>query len=113
MTKKQFQKYLDRDGGCVHCGDTQTAVPNHRANRGMGGSKERDVPSNVVVLCSAMNGLIESDSSFAEVARDNGWKLSTGQDPETSPFFDFVAGRWFLADNFYNRVIFLDRAIKV
>jgi hypothetical protein len=49
MTKKEFQKYLDRDGGCVHCGDTETAVPNHRANRGMGGSRERDVPSNVIV----------------------------------------------------------------
>ena len=43
MNKKRFQKYLDRDGGCVHCGDVETAVPHHRLNRGMGGSKERDV----------------------------------------------------------------------
>lgn len=105
MTKKQFQKFLDRDGGCVHCGDTETAVPNHRANRGMGGSPERDVPSNIVVLCSALNSLIESDSSFAEVARENGWKLSTGQNPQESPYYDLRNGRWFYLDNFFNRTM--------
>lgn len=107
MTKKEFQKYLDRDGGCVHCGDTETAVPNHRANRGMGGSKERNVPSNVVVLCSALNGLIESSSDYAEVAKANGWKLLTSDDPEKSPYYDLKTGRWYLLDNFYSRIVYL------
>jgi hypothetical protein len=107
MTKKEFQKYLDRDGGCVHCGDTETAVPNHRANRGMGGSRERNVPSNIVVLCAALNGLIESSSEWAEIARSNGWKLSASDNPEESPYYDLQRGRWFLADNFYSRISYL------
>lgn len=109
MTKKEFQKFLDRDGGCVHCGDTETAVPNHRANRGMGGSRKRAVPSNVVVLCAAMNGLIESSAEYAEIARSNGWKLSASDNPESSPYYDLQAGRWFLADNFYSRIVFLKK----
>ena len=94
MNKKQFQKYLDRDGGCVHCGDVETAVPHHRLNRGMGGSKERDVPSNIICLCSVMNGLIESSSEAAQTARDYGWKLVNGQDPILTPFFHAVQGEW-------------------
>ena len=104
MTKKEFQKYLDRDGGCVHCGDTETAVPNHRANRGMGGSRERNVPSNVVVLCAALNGLIESSSEWADLARSNGWKLSATDNPEESPYYDLRVGRWFYVDNLFNRI---------
>jgi hypothetical protein len=107
MTKKEFQKYLDRDGGCVHCGDTETAVPNHRANRGMGGSRERDVPSNVVVLCAALNGLIESSADWAEIARSYGWKLSASESAAESPYYDLKTGRWFLADNFYSRICYL------
>lgn len=113
MTKQQFQKFLDRDGGCVHCGETEAVAPNHRANRGMGGSRGRDVPSNVVVLCSNLNSLIESDSEYASIAKDNGWKLVAGQDPESTPYFDFMAGRWFLADNLYNRVVYIDRVLAV
>jgi hypothetical protein len=109
MTRKQFQRYLDRDGGCVHCGDTETAVPNHRANRGMGGSKERDVPSNVVVLCANLNGLIESDQVWADVALSNGWKLRSGQNPVESPYYDLRVGRWYLADDYYNRITYLKK----
>lgn len=104
MTRKQFQRYLDRDGGCVHCGDTETAVPNHRANRGMGGSRERDVPSNVVVLCANLNGLIESDQVWADVALSNGWKLRSGQNPVDSPYYDLRVGRWYYVDNLFNRI---------
>lgn len=94
MNKKQFQKYLDRDGGCVHCGDVETAVPHHRLNRGMGGSKERDVPSNIISLCSIMNGLIESESEAAEMARDYGWKLRSHQNPLTTNYYNSVKGEW-------------------
>lgn len=96
MNYKQFRKYLDRDGGCVHCGDQETAVPHHRLNRGMGGSAERDVPSNIICLCANMNGLIESSSEAAEVAREYGWKLTRAQDPMLTPYYNANTGSWVL-----------------
>jgi hypothetical protein len=103
MTPKQFAKYLERDKGCVHCGDVETAVPNHRANRGMGGSKKRDHPANIVVLCSMVNGLIESDPQWASTARQYGWKLATWDDPYWVPVFDAVWGGWWLLDDDFGR----------
>lgn len=103
MNKKEFQKYLDRDGGCVHCGETEAVAPNHRSNRGMGGSKARNVPSNIVVLCSKFNSLIESDAAYAETAKSYGWKLETWENPLTNPYYDFKTRTWWLLDNLYNR----------
>lgn len=101
MTPKQFQKYLDRDGGCIHCGETESVAPHHRLNRGMGGSKVRDVPSNIIVLCSAMNSLLESDAGIATTGRENGWKLRSGQDPKTTPVWLPMQGLWaFLGDGY-------------
>lgn len=99
MNSKQFRKYLDRDGGCVHCGDIETAVPHHRLNRGMGGSLERDVPSNIICLCANMNLQIESSSEAAQTARDYGWKLLLGQDPMLVPYFNANTGAWVLPSN--------------
>jgi hypothetical protein len=76
----------------------------------MGGSREREAPSNVVVLCSALNGLIESSSEWAEIARTNGWKLSASDNPEQSPYYDLQRGRWYLADNLYSRIVFLKKS---
>lgn len=105
MNQKTFQKFLDRDQGrCLHCGrDDDALAPNHRKNRGMGGSKERDVPSNVVVLCSQFNGLIESSASAAAEALKNGWKLYSGQDPLVTPVFDVNDGTWYLLDDKFKR----------
>jgi hypothetical protein len=86
-------------------GFEDTFVPQHRINRGMGGSRVLDRPANVLVMCSWMNGLIESDPKLAEVAREYGWKLSRWQVPEDEPFFDLATGQWNLIDNIYNRVI--------
>lgn len=108
MTPKQFQKYLDRDGGCVHCGETEAVSPNHRSNRGMGGSKLLDRPSNVIVLCSSMNSLIESSASMANYALERGWKLYRWETPETKPFYDATKDRWFVLDNDFNRVDWTD-----
>jgi hypothetical protein len=102
MNKKTFQKFIDRDGGCYHCDTTETIVPHHRANRGMGGSKIRDVPSNIITLCSEFNGLIESNATLAELARAYGWKLTAGQDPKLTPVF--ARGRWWLLDDNFGRV---------
>lgn len=103
MTPKQFQKYLDRDGGCVHCGITEAVSPHHRANRGMGGSKKKDVPSNIVVLCSRMNDLVERSQSHLLQARMAGWKLWQGEEPSQTPLWDANRREWVLLGDDYTR----------
>ena len=107
MNGRAFALYLARD---LHCpcgcsGREDTFVPQHRINRGMGGSRVLDRPANVIVMCSVMNGLIESDPNMAEAARTWGWKLSRWQVPEDEPFYDLATGTWNLIDNTYHRVI--------
>ena len=100
MTKKQFQKYLERDLGCWHCGTTgDDLIPHHRQNRGMGGSSARDVPSNIVPLCAEANGLLESNAEFAELGRKLGWKLRNHENPLEVPIFGH-GGWWLLNDDF-------------
>jgi len=99
MTPKQFKKFLARDGGCLHCGDTTSAIPHHRVNRGMGGSKTRDEASNIIVMCSVMNGLMESDPVIAQYARDWGWKLESWQNPLEVPVWHALNQRWYMLDN--------------
>ena len=100
MKKSDWAKLLKRDlGRCVHCGETEALSPQHRANRGMGGSKELDKPSNLIVLCSRMNSLIESDVLYAGEAKAKGWKISKWQEPESVPIWDNVAQAWFVLDN--------------
>lgn len=67
----------------------------------MGGSKVRDVPSNLVVLCSLYNGLIESNAQAALVAKEYGWKLQTWQNPLEIPVFDTQKREWLLLDDQY------------
>ena len=69
----------------------------------MGGSKKRNHPSNYVLICSILNGLIESDNRWAELAKSYGWKLESWQDPNTEPVFDSVSGVWYLLDNEWGR----------
>lgn len=105
MSTKDYEKMLARDNGhCYHCGTTESLVPNHRLNRGMGGSPERDVPSNIVTLCSSVNGLIESDYRWADLARIYGWKLRPGEDPLDVVCYDRYARKWFLLDDTWSRV---------
>jgi hypothetical protein len=107
MNKKQFQKFLNRDKHCYHCGSAgEDLIPQHRANRGMGGSKLRERPSNVVAFCSLTNGLIESDAQMAQDARWFGWKLETWEDPLETPIYDRSTGYWYLLDDSYGRKIF-------
>ena len=102
MNKKSFQRFLDRDVCCSHCGVTgETLIPQHRQNRGMGGSKDRDRPSNIIVFCSAGNFMLESNSKFADLGRKFGWKLERHQVPELTPVY--MGDGWFLLDNDYNR----------
>ena len=102
MTYKQFSKLLERDGGrCYHCGATgDNLVPQHRLNRGMGGSKERERLSNIITLCSIVNGLLESDADVARLGREKGWKLSVYEDPLKVPVYETWSGKsWLLKDD--------------
>ena len=102
MNKKEFDKYLNRDKGCPHCGSTgENLIPQHRSNRGMGGGKSKDRPSNIIVMCSLANGLMESSASFATLARAYGWKLSAGEKPEETPVY--LIGGWFTLDNNFRK----------
>ena len=108
MKPKEFQRYLERDlERCYHCGiGDQTLVPQHRAGRGMGGSKARaHRPSNIITLCSIANGLLESDADFAQVGRDNGWKISSWEDPLAIPVRDLMSAEWYLLDDQGSRSI--------
>lgn len=102
MTPKQFRKYLDRDGGCVHCGEQEAVAPHHRLNRGMGGSKKLDTPENIIVLCSTLNGLLESDAEWAGIGREFGWKLRAGDNPAETPVFLPLVGFWVLLTTDYD-----------
>jgi hypothetical protein len=104
MNSKQFDRYLRRDGEkCLHCGTTEGLVPQHRRNRGMGGSKARDVPSNIIVMCSAYNYEIEADAAAASKAVAYGWKVVGMDAPDMVPVYDRTAQGWFLLDNYYGR----------
>jgi hypothetical protein len=105
VTPKQFQRFRDRDVRCWHCGsDGDDLIPHHRANRGHGGFKAGDRPSNCLVFCSISNGLLESDPVLAETARRFGWKLSRYDDPCKVPVWDVWSGSWFLLDDVFGRV---------
>lgn len=108
MTPKEFSKYINRDQHCLHCGATDALAPNHRANRGHGGSKLSELPSNVVILCSLFNGLIESDAKAAGMAKRFGWKLSRYDKPGEHPVYDAVNARWYLLNDDYTRSELLD-----
>lgn len=105
MKPKDFAKIRERDRYCLHCGETEAISPNHRANRGMGGSKRLDVPSNIVLLCSVMNGLIESDNIHAATAITYGWKISKYANPKEIPVVDAISGVSYLLDDNYGRKV--------
>ncbi len=101
LNKKTFDLFLARDGSCVHCGLTDdTLVPQHRKNRQSGGkNKSANQPSNIVVLCSQANLLLESNAEFAELGRKLGWKLRSHENPLEVPIFGH-GGWWLLNDDF-------------
>jgi hypothetical protein len=105
MTPKEFEKYLVRDRyRCLHCGlEDSTLIPQHRLNRGMGGSKARDVSSNIIVLCSKFNWLIEADPIWAKLAIERGWKLKSGQVPKETPVYDSFSGSYYLLDDSFGK----------
>lgn len=93
MKPNEFKKYEARDTHCPHCGiGVPYLVPHHRKNRGMGGSKLLDTPSNILLVCALLNGAMEQQSAVAEDARRFGWKLESWQDPLVVPVYDAITG---------------------
>jgi hypothetical protein len=78
--------------------DLDTLVPQHRSNRGQGGDRSKNRLSNLVWLCSEVNGLIESDPEWAERARNLGVKLSLHDDPTVERIDHAVHGLVWLDD---------------
>lgn len=94
----------ERDGGrCVHCGETVAIGLQHRVNKGMGGSRNLDLPSNLLTFCNVGNARLESDPEFAERGRQLGWKLSRWDDPTQVRYFDVTDAEWFHLTNTYGR----------
>jgi hypothetical protein len=60
----------------------------------MGGSKLRDNPANIVVMCSAFNSLMESDEAYANIARLYGWKLRPWESATETPLWHRPSGTW-------------------
>jgi hypothetical protein len=73
----------------------------------MGGSKLRDGSENLVVLCSELNGLIESNAVAAQLARKHGWKLESWQNPIDIPVTDLVSGKTYLLNQTFGRTVML------
>ena len=101
MTPKQFKVFLERDKACYHCGTTDTTlIPQHRKNRKMGGSRSlRDDPNNVIVFCSEANGRLESESEFARLGVEMGWKLNSW-DALSNPVYESHTGIWWQLNGF-------------
>jgi hypothetical protein len=106
MTQKQFAKYLERDGHCLHCGQEQDLVPQHRINRGSGGKNNKaDKPSNIIVFCSLANSEIEANYKWQSLAKIYNWKLSQWDDPLQKPVYDFVYETWYQLDDKFQRIV--------
>lgn len=108
MKPKEFLRLLERDKRCVHCGSTgDDLIPHHRANRGMGGAGKdspHNRPSNLLLLCSEANFLLEFDAKFAERGRFFGWKLSKFVVPAEFPAYDSYSATWFYLTDDWSRV---------
>lgn len=104
LKPQEFYKYIQRDQRCYHCGaGAEYLVPHHRANRGMGGSKARDIPSNIISMCSQINYLMEADADWAALAKKYHWKISSYANPLILPVYDAFTGFWFRLDDNYKR----------
>lgn len=103
VSKPLLRALEERDGRvCAwhgsSCG-TETLVPHHRSNRGMGGDKSKNRLSNIVWLCAVTNGLIESDAEWAARARNLGIKLSIHDYPPGALIDHALHGPCWLDDN--------------
>lgn len=90
VPKRLLKMLDDRDGHrCAYTGiESDTLVPHHRANRGMGGGSHEI--QNLVWLDSIINGRVENDLQSDALAR--GIKISKYSKPEEMPIMHSVHG---------------------
>ena len=98
IPKKVLKVVQERDTHCWHCGREDDLVPHHRKNRGMGGSKLLDTPDNLMMICAAWNGSMESDARDAATARGWGHKVPIWGDLK-QPVFDRGSFQWWILDS--------------
>lgn len=104
LSPKKVKDVRARDGfRCAAEGERCTVfrelTTQHRANRGIGGSKLRDEYSNLVTLCLSCNVLLEQDAAWAEIGRERGWKLASWENPTRVAVWFAWAGEWRVLDD--------------
>lgn len=82
-----------RDGRCRPA----TLVPQHRQG-GMGGRADKHRLSNVVLICSWLNGIIEADPMWQAQAVDLGFKIADAAEPTREPIRHAAHGLVLLDD---------------
>lgn len=99
VDKQTRERVFERDGYmCVDCGTPYALTLQHRASKGMGGSKAAESMSNYVTLCNVHNCLLESSARYAETGRRFGWKVHRNRlvKPADVPVFHRPLRAWFL-----------------
>ncbi|EIC09125.1 hypothetical protein OR221_0833 [Microbacterium laevaniformans OR221] len=110
ITRRLFEAVRDRDGGfclmvlpgCMGEGN----VLHHRANRGAGGSKILDHPSNLTLVCSRCNSAAEDAHAIVRMDLiDRGLRVekaatnaATLARALSTPVTDLEGRRWLLID---------------
>jgi hypothetical protein len=71
----------------------------------MGGSKLRDNPANLILLCWFVNFEMEASSAKAEIAKRYGWKLLQTDNPSEVPVWHEPTRSWILLNDDWSRSI--------
>ncbi|MDO4919906.1 HNH endonuclease [Kocuria sp.] len=102
MSRQTRERVFERDGYvCVDCGTPYALTVQHRAGRGMGGSKHLDRMSNLLTMCNVHNCLLEESAKYAETGRELGWKLHRNRlvSPADVPVFHRPLRAWFYLED--------------